>query len=348
MKILKEFLIKRNRFIYRLEDGGKSIMISIAIFNNKGGVGKTTYLYHIANLIADSGKKVLMVDCDSQCNLTSYSLWDSQIKQAWSDSGNSIYKVIEPIATGTGDLRKRKPLKINDFLYLVPGDIDLSIFEDRLGETWASASTQEISLRAQIAIYRYIQFAANKLDIEYVFIDMGPNLGALNRSVLGGCDYFITPLSPDLFSIKGSQNLGNKFLLWSEEWERNLAKWRKQGFQGLPNAKPKFLGYVTQQHNLRSNSEGMTNGWKIFGNQVDEAVIKNIVQKLKPLGQVVESKNYHLSAIPNLHSLIPYSLAAKKPVYKCTSREGLTGSHISRARESAKYYKDIIEIILGL
>lgn len=52
-------------------------MKSIAIFNNKGGVGKTTYLYHIANILADAGNNVLMVDCDSQCNLTAYALEDT-------------------------------------------------------------------------------------------------------------------------------------------------------------------------------------------------------------------------------------------------------------------------------
>lgn len=323
-------------------------MISIAIFNNKGGVGKTTYLYHIANLIADSGKKVLMVDCDSQCNLTSYTLSDNQIKQSWSGMGNSIYKVIEPIASGTGDFRKRKPNRVNENLYIIPGDIDLSIFEDRLGETWGSTATQEISLRAQIAIYRYIKYVAERISVDYIFLDLGPNLGALNRSVLGGCDYFITPLSPDLFSIKGSENLGSKFIIWSEEWKRNLAKWHEQGFRELPNAKPKFLGYVTQQHNLRTNSEGMTIGWKKFGDQVDEAVTTNIAEKLKSTNQVVERENYHLGAIPNLHSLVPYSLAARKPVYKCTSRDGLNGAHISRARESVNYYKDIVKIILEL
>lgn len=323
-------------------------MKSIAIFNNKGGVGKTTYLYHIANLIADSGKKVLMVDCDSQCNLTAYTLSDTQIKQSWSDAGNSIYKVIEPIATGTGDFRKRKPYSVGDNLYIIPGDIDLSIFEDRLGETWSSAATQEISLRAQIAIYRYVQYATEKISADYIFFDLGPNLGALNRSVLGGCDYFITPLSPDLFSIKGCENLGNKFIVWNEEWKRNLAKWRAQDSIELPDANPKFLGYVTQQHNLRTNREGMTIGWQIYGNQVDDAVKISIVKKLKNTNQVVERENYHLSSIPNLHSLIPYSMAAKKPVYKCTSKDGLNGAHISRARESAGYYRDIVKIILKL
>lgn len=76
---------------------------------------------------------------------------------------------------------------------------------------------QPASIRVQIAIYRYIKFAAQKCNAQVVLIDLGPNLGALNRTVLGGCDYFITPLSPGLFSIKGTQNLGNKFVVWRDE-----------------------------------------------------------------------------------------------------------------------------------
>lgn len=215
-------------------------MISISIFNNKGGVGKTTYLYHMANLLADHGKKVLMVDCDSQCNLTAYAIDDTKIKQAWSASGNSIYKVIEPIATGTGDYRKRQVTDLGNNLYIVPGDIDLSVFEDRLGDTWSSAATQEISLRTQIAIFRYVTYAAKKIEADFVFYDLGPNLGALNRSVLGGCDYFITPLSPDLFSIKGTQNLGNKFVVWNDEWKSILNRWKDSTIDHLPKAAPNF------------------------------------------------------------------------------------------------------------
>ena len=270
-------------------------MVSIAIFNNKGGVGKTTYLYHLSNLLADAGKKVLMIDCDSQCNLTAYALTDEQISQSWSSSGNSIYQAIKPIATGTGDYIDCAPTFVSNNLYLVPGDIDLSVFEDRLGDTWSSAATQEISLRTQVAIYRYVNFEAQKLSTDFILFDLGPNLGALNRSVLGGCDYFITPLSPDLFSIKGTQNLGNKFVTWNEEWEPILSRWRSKGFEELPIAKPKFLGYVMQQHNLRTNSTGMTQGWKIFGDQVNTAVMENIVSRLTPLHQVVFRDNYCLA-----------------------------------------------------
>lgn len=66
--------------------------ITISFFNNKGGVGKTTFLFHVAHRVAELGKTVLMVDCDSQCNLTSYSLSESAIDQAWKPDGNSIYR----------------------------------------------------------------------------------------------------------------------------------------------------------------------------------------------------------------------------------------------------------------
>lgn len=237
-------------------------------------------------------------------------------------------------------------------MFLIPGDIDLSIYEDRLGETWPSASVQPASIRVQIAIYRYIKFAALKCNAQVVLLDLGPNLGALNRTVLGGCDYFITPLSPDLFSIKGTQNLGNKFVCWHDEWENNLRRWKKQEsgvrLEDLPSGKPKFLGYVTQQHNIRDTKSGMTKGWSIFGDQVDSAVRINIVQQLSPLGQSVLKENYMLGKIPNLHSLVPYSLNAHKPVYKCNSSDGLKGEHISKAKNSKNLYFDVIDIIKDL
>ena len=94
---------------------------TISIFNNKGGVGKTTYMYHVAHLLARRGLKVLMVDCDSQCNLSAYSLADSDIKKAWADTGNSIYRNIEPVYRTIGDIRNRMPFKLNceGDLYLI-------------------------------------------------------------------------------------------------------------------------------------------------------------------------------------------------------------------------------------
>jgi cellulose biosynthesis protein BcsQ len=94
-----------------------------------------------------------MVDCDSQCNLTAYSLQDKAIEKAWEDRGNSIYRAIEPVARGLGDIRDRAPSQLRENLYLIPGDLLLSDFEDRLGDTWnAAKGGNELALRTQSAI----------------------------------------------------------------------------------------------------------------------------------------------------------------------------------------------------
>lgn len=323
---------------------------TISIFNNKGGVGKTTYMYHVAHLLAKRGSKVLMVDCDSQCNLTAYGLSDKEIVRAWSPEGNSIFCNIEPVYQTIGDIRKRAPSKAINAqgeLYIVPGDLRLSNFEDRLGDTWNSAKGgSEPDIRAQSAIHRYIQWAADKVGADLVMIDLGPNLGALNRAVLASSDYFITPVAPDLFSIQGTENLGNKLVSWREDWDHVNSSWGKRELS-IPAGRPTYLGYVVQQHNIRSNPEGMTAGWRIYGNKLVPAIIENIVKKLKPLGQVIEweDKDYNLGQIPNLHSLIPYSMDARKPIFYCTGSEGLTGAHITKARESADHFEDIVDTL---
>jgi chromosome partitioning protein len=327
----------------------------VSIFNNKGGVGKTTYLYHIAHLLERQGKTVLLVDLDSQCNLSAYSLSDNDLERSWKeDRGNSIWIAVERVYKGIGDVRNRKPVRLKEDynnLYLIPGDVLLSNYEDILGDTWSSAKGgSEPALRVQSAIYRYILWCAKQVNADVVMLDLGPNLGALNRCVLAASDYFIVPMSPDLFSIRGTENLGNKLVLWRKEWSQCQAAWENNNIE-IPHGKPIFLGYVMQQHNARKDSENsMTKGWSIFGDRVQEAVSNNIIQKLRPLNQVHDwsDNNWNIGKIPNLHSLIPYSLEARKPVFDCKSNDGLTGAHITRALESKQYFEPIVNKLLNV
>lgn len=321
----------------------------ISLFNNKGGVGKTTFLFHVAHYLADDGVIVLMVDCDSQCNLTAYALDDKAIERAWDEGGNSIYRAIEPVARGLGDIRNRAPTRLDDRLSLLPGDLLLSEFEDLLGDTWnAAKGGSEPALRAQSAIFRAIQQAAEKAEAEAVLIDLGPNLGALNRAVLAGSDYIIVPVSPDLFSIRGTENLGSKLVKWRKEWDQANGAWNGIGFD-IPHGSPKFLGFVTQHHNVRDNAAGMTKGWQIFGSRLKSAIRKNIVDRLAPLDQLAgEARDdYDLGRIPNLHSLIPYSQEARKPVFDCTGADRLVGAHIERARDSRELFEPLANAIRG-
>lgn len=232
-------------------------------------------------------------------------------------------------------------------MYIIPGDILLSNYEDTLGDTWSSAKGgQALALRIQSAIYRYIKWAAEEIHADVVMLDLGPNLGALNRSVLAASDYFIIPMSPDLFSIRGTQNLGKKLDVWRKEWDQCNAT--EHSSIELPHGKPVFLGYVMQQHNIRDNSTGMTKGWSIFGDRVKPAIEKNIVDVLSPLNQVHhwKEREWNLGQIPNLHSLIPYSLSSRKLVFDCNSADKLNGAHITAAKESVKYFEPIVNKLL--
>ena len=99
---------------------------------------------------------------------------------------------------------------------------------------------------------------------------------------------------------------------------------------------------------IRDNREGMTRGWQIFGTRLEAAIQENIVAPLTPLDQIQRNNvgAYNLGRIPNLHSLIPYSLEARKPVFDCTSADGLTGAHITRARDSRDHFEPMATSIL--
>lgn len=185
------------------------------------------------------------------------------------------------------------------------------------------------------------------MNADVVMLDLGPNLGSLNRSVLASSDYFMIPMSPDLFSIRGTLNLGDKLVTWRKEWDQCNSSYKGNDIE-LPHGKPIFLGYVMQQHNIRNNKDGMTKGWSIFGNRIEKAVRDNIVEKLAPLNQVHDwgDNNWNIGKIPNLHSLIPYSLETKKPVFDCCSADGLKGSHISSARASDQFFMPIVDKML--
>src|SRR5256885_3820837 len=102
---------------------GKGSGTRIAIFNHKGGVGKTTLTVNIAAAIAASGKRVLLVDSDPQCNLSSYlvepPVVDFMLDNSDTPNGRTVWSALKPVAEGTGEVKVIKPQIVEDLL-LIP------------------------------------------------------------------------------------------------------------------------------------------------------------------------------------------------------------------------------------
>ena len=77
----------------------------------------------------------------------------------------------------------------------------------------------ERSFRVETAFARLIDHAAKKHGADYALVDVGPNLGAINRAALIACDYFVAPLAPDLFSLQGIVNLGPDHSAMARRWQ---------------------------------------------------------------------------------------------------------------------------------
>lgn len=273
-------------------------MKQLVFFNNKGGVGKTTFIQHLGYALERLGKKVLFIDADPQCNLTAYICTDDQIEKFWV-SKSSIYNVVQPLISGTGDVNKDiVPYQVpGRKIWLLPGDISLSEFEQTLSESWTNTlAGREIGFRITSAIFRYIENWAGANNIDYVLLDVGPNLGALNRAVLLGCDYFIIPLVPDLFSLRGLTNMGRSFVKWMKEWSGAVSRFEVRTFK-VQNGKPAFAGYVTAHFNIYRQRP--TKAWERWNSEVPSRIKRDIVDQLASVdrGLIVPLNGGYLSLI---------------------------------------------------
>jgi chromosome partitioning protein len=199
----------------------------IAFFNNKGGVGKTSMVYHLSWMFADRGLRIVAADLDPQANLTAAFLDEDRLEPLFPDSnhGATVFGCLEPLKRGIGDISQPHLEPINPRLRLILGDMALSTFEDQLSESWPKCMDRdERAFRVTSAFWRILQAGAQEHQADAVLIDLGPNLGAINRAALIASDFVVIPLGPDLFSLQGLENLGPALRRWREGWTERLQK----------------------------------------------------------------------------------------------------------------------------
>jgi chromosome partitioning protein len=318
-------------------------MKTLAFFNNKGGVGKTSLVYHLSYLYADLGLSVVAADLDPQANLTAMFMAEGELESLWPETGPSgtVLMPLLPFLEGEGGIGEPHVAEIDD-IGLVAGDLALSGFEDDLSQQWPYClEGKPRAFRVISAFHEVLQRAAQAREADLVLVDVGPNLGAINRSALIAADYVVIPLAPDLFSLKGLQNLGPRLREWRGGWEERLDK--RPASLDLPVGRMEPAGYVVMQHAVR-----LDRPVKAYGKWMEripityrEAVLGEDSTHVPP----IENDPYCLATLKHYRSLMPLAQEARKPMFSLKPADGAIGGH-SRAVQDC--YHDFRKLALAI
>ena len=332
----------------------------IELFNHKGGVSKTTTTFHLAWKLTQKNRKVLLVDGDSQCNLTGMFLGE-QFDDYYVDETTRFMNIKDAVKMAfTG---RPQPIEViecpahckNPNLYIIPGHMDLSEFESSLSLAINSNNAIVTLQNLPGAFYELIKKCCEKYNIDYVFIDMNPGLSAINQTFFAYADAIIVPANPDPFSTMALKTL-----------KQTLPKWKKWAIQGrelfsessypLPECDMKFIGEIIQRFNLRNHKAAKPYTGKIseIKNYIETEFISELskhdmVYNIDGLIRRGILTDHCLGEIPEFGALIQKANEAMVPVYELSKEDmGTVGNVYESMEEKRKLFDDMYEKIINI
>ena len=318
-------------------------------FNHKGGVGKTTQLYNLAWALSLKGKKVLMVDADSQCNLSSQSLGEEGFENHYiSFPKDNLKEALSPAFEAKPELIKAIECpKIGDNLFLLPGSFDISQNETQLGVAINFNITFLTMTNLPGAFYNLIEKCAEKYNIDYVLIDLNPGLSAINQVLLFSSNYFVIPCGVDYFSKQALISLSKIILNWSN-WNIKAKEYFKESTYPLPNFTTKFIGYTVNNYKVRSQKPAQA--VKEVIEELDSVVKEKLVPSLKTNNNVIKLDTYKIAETRDFNTLQQVSHQVNKPVFLLTKEDTkksgnvaeIQGMNINEFKETFDNFADFI------
>jgi cellulose biosynthesis protein BcsQ len=313
-------------------------------------VGKTSLVYHLSWMFAEMGVNVVTIDLDPQSNLTSSFLEDEQLIELW-DAGQSsrtILGLIQPLLDRLGDIKPLEPIEVDERVGLIPGDLGLSLFEDRLAETWGKCLDDNLAnatdaFRVTTAFYRIMEYAARQRGADLVLIDVGPNLGAINRAALVSADHVVIPLAADLFSLQGLRNLGPTLHSWRKGWATR--KTQGDGLDlkiALPSGDMRPAGYLVMQPSVRENYP--VAAYRRWIDRIPKVYYKEVLMRPESDG-IPNPDPMALATLKNYRSLAPMAQEAHKPMFALRPADGAIGGHAAAVQASYRAFRDLAEQI---
>src|SRR5262249_25332897 len=221
----------------------------------------------------------------------------------------------------------------------IPGDLGLSSFEDDLSAEWPGClDGKERSFRVITAFARMLRRAAQEQRADLVLIDVGPNLGAINRAVLVASDHVVVPLAPDLFSLQGLRNLGPTLRKWRTEWAKRLDEAPSTDLE-LPSGEMRPIGYILSGHGVRLDRP--VKAYQRWMAQVPAVYRSAVLGGASDNPPRVSDDPHCIAQLKHYHSLIPLGMEARKPIFALKTADGAFGGHALAAQSA---YGDFAEL----
>jgi len=294
----------------------------ISFFNHKGGVSKTTSVYHLGWMLTNKGKRVLLVDTDSQCNLTLTVIGQdnyeefvtnyphNNIKSGLSAAFESKPELIKPVEC--------VQVKDNKNLFLLPGSFEITEYEVQLGVSFQLTNAFSTLKNLPGSFYYLMRKTAEEMGIDIVLIDLNPSLSAINQDLIISSDYFILPTSPDYFSEMAIKSIARVLPNW-EKWAKQSRELFEDATYPLPINTPKFLGYTVNDFTIHKGKPARA--FKNVIEKIDKSVKEVLIPSLDKVNMLLPTdayKKYCLAEIPNFHTFQARSQEYGVPVFELT------------------------------
>ncbi len=323
-------------------------MKTIAFFNNKGGVGKTTTVYHIAWMLSELGYKVLAVDLDPQSNLSSMFLTNERLEEVILDENkkDTILDAIEPVSEGEPYFPVHIET-ISENLSLLIGNLSLSAFEDKLSDAWAKCLAGDPFAFKVTSLFKTLfTDASARTNADWVLIDVGPNLGAMNRAILISTDFVIQPVASDLFSLQGIKNLGKTLIDWRNQWQKRESEYPKPDKSAIPEGKMKPIGYLVMQYTAKDSRP--VKSYLKWAERIPDVYREFVLGTNEKLHLEIDKDPYCLALLKHYHSLAPMSMEARKPMFLLKPADGAIGAHLQAVQRCYDDFKILTKKVIQI
>lgn len=346
-------------------------MRSIAIFNNKGGVGKTTLTYHLACALSEQGHRTLLLDLDPQSNLTLYGLSPDDLDRLWEAEEPFIddfdaarqgmsaeefssfmavprtsHLLLKATEDGTSEPAELPPpVLLTDNLGLIPGRLSLHMYEDRIASRWSDAFRGDpLSIRTITRVRKLCEQYAQAHGFGFVLIDTSPSLGILNKVIISTTDGFLIPCGPDIFSLYGIKNIGRALGRWRQEFETMYTLLSNDKRNSFPAQFVQFLGFTIYNARKRTgqNELDIAQAHYNHAQRIPETIFRYIEHQSRAhLPDDMAKTAFGNHALIHSHNTLP-GMAQKYrlPIWRIPSDADLEADDINSIRGNRLIYEE--------